>query len=647
MNFNYDIMRKIYLAAIVAMALGCGAPAWGAKPKAAKGGAKAKHARTFEIKNGDFVVDGRPSRILSGEMHYPRIPHQYWRHRMKMLKALGLNTVATYVFWNAHETAPGVWNFEGDNNLREYIKIAGEEGLNVILRPGPYVCAEWDFGGYPWWLQNVPGMEVRRDNKEFLAATDRYLKRLYKEVGDLQVTKGGPIIMVQCENEFGSYVDQRKDIPLAEHRAYNAKIKQQLLDAGFDVPMFTSDGSWLFEGGSTPGALPTCNGESDIKTIKEVTNQYHGGVGPYMVAEFYPGWLMHWAEPFPKVSDSSVARQAEDYLRNDVSFNLYMVHGGTNFGFTSGANYDKKRDIQPDLTSYDYGTLISEPGWRTSKYDSVRNVIARYVDYKLPEVPAALPVIEIPEIKLASVAPVLELADNVQGTVSAEPLTFEQMGQGNGYMLYTKHFTQPISGTLSVPGLRDYAVVYVNGEKVGVLNRNTKTYEMEIDVPFNSTLQILVENMGRINYGSEITRNGKGIIQPVTIAGRAISGQWIMNPLPMSVAPAAGKDGLGKGVPAADASKLKGMPVVYEGTFNLAETGDTFLDMSAWGKGIVFVNGRNLGRYWQVGPQQTLYLPGAWLNKGENRIVVFEQLNDTPQTTLRGLKTPELYNLKK
>ena len=186
----------------------------------------------------------------------------------------------------------------------------------VILRPGPYVCAEWEFGGYPWWLQNIPGMEIRRDNPEFLKRTKLYIDKLYEQVGDLQVSKGGPIIMVQAENEFGSYVAQRKDIPLEEHRRYNAKIKRQLADAGFNVPLFTSDGSWLFEGGSTPGALPTANGESNVENLKKVVNEYHGGVGPYMVAEFYPGWLMHWAEPFPDISDSGIARQTETYLRN-------------------------------------------------------------------------------------------------------------------------------------------------------------------------------------------------------------------------------------------------------------------------------------------------------------------------------------------
>lgn len=602
---------------------------------------------SFEIKDGDFYLNGKATPIYSGEMHYSRIPHEYWRHRLQMMKGMGLNTVATYVFWNWHETEPGKWDFEGDKNLAEYIKIAGEEDMMVILRPGPYVCAEWEFGGYPWWLQNIEGMEIRRDNEQFLKHTKLYIERLFKEVGHLQCTNGGPIIMVQCENEFGSYVSQRKDIPLEEHRAYNAKIKQQLADAGFNVPLFTSDGSWLFEGGSTPGALPTANGENNIENLKKVVNEYHNGKGPYMVAEFYPGWLSHWAEPFPQISASRIAKQTEEYIKNNVSFNFYMVHGGTNFAFTAGANYDKRRDIQPDLTSYDYDAPISEAGWVTAKYDSIRNVMKKYVK-NIPDAPAAIPVTEIPSIKLDKVADVLGYTSRIKPISNEEPLTFEQMNQGYGYVLYSRHFNQPISGTLAIPGLRDYAVIYIDGEKVGELNRNTQTYEMEIEVPFNATLQILVENMGRINYGSEIVHNTKGIISPITIAGQPISGNWEMYQLPMSEVPdftKLGNNNVFKNG-SSQANRLKDCPVLYEGTFTLDETGDTFIDMEAWGKGIIFINDHNIGRYWKVGPQQTLYIPGVWLKKGENKIVIFEQLNETPMTEVKTVKTPILMNLK-
>ncbi|MDR0823507.1 MAG: beta-galactosidase [Prevotella sp.] len=601
---------------------------------------------TFAIKDGNFVYDNKPVKILSGEMHYPRIPHQYWRHRMQMLKAMGLNTVATYVFWNAHEPKPGEWDFTGDKDLAEYIKIAGEEGLMVILRPGPYVCAEWEFGGYPWWLQNVEGMELRRDNEQFLKYTQSYINRLYQEIGNLQITKGGPIIMVQAENEFGSYVSQRKDIPLEEHRRYNAKIVQQLKNAGFDVPMFTSDGSWLFEGGATPGALPTANGESNINNLKKVVNEYHEGKGPYMVAEFYPGWLAHWVEQHPQVSATSIARQTEKYLQNDVSINYYMAHGGTNFGFTSGANYDKKHDIQPDLTSYDYDAPISEAGWVTPKFDSIRDVIKKYVDYTLPDVPAAIPVIEIPSIKLDKIAALN--VDELETVKNDKPLTFEQLNQGNGYVLYRKQFNQPISGTIEVKGLRDYALVYVDDEKVGELNRYFNNYSLDIEIPFNGTLTILVENMGRINYGSEIVHNTKGIISPVVINGMEIEGGWEMVRIPMDEAPDFSK------MPTAQvydntesaAKGLAGNPVLYKGTFSPATIGDTFLDMEDWGKGIVFINGKNIGRYWHLGPQQTLYIPGVWLKEGENEIVILEQQNDKPQTEVRTTKNPVLTKLK-
>jgi len=600
--------------------------------------AQSKHS-SFEIKNGHFLLDGKVVSLHSGEMHYSRIPHQYWRHRLQMMKAMGLNTVATYVFWNFHEPEPGKWDFSGDRNLAEYIRIAGEEGMMVILRPGPYVCAEWEFGGYPWWLQNVEGLEIRRDNPAFLHYTDLYIKRLYQEVGNLQITRGGPIIMVQAENEFGSYVAQRKDIPLEEHRRYNAKIKQQLADAGFNVPLFTSDGSWLFEGGTTEGALPTANGEGNIANLKKVVNQYHNGEGPYMVAEFYPGWLDHWAEPFPLVSASKIARKTEEYLQNDVSFNFYMVHGGTNFGFTSGANYNEEHDIQPDLTSYDYDAPISEAGWVTPKYDSIRNVIKKYVSYSIPDPPKPIHVIEIPSIPLTEIADVLTYTNSQPKIQNAMPLTFEQLKQPYGYVLYERHFNQPINGTMEIKGLRDYAVVYVNGKQVGELNRYFKNYGMEIDIPFNAVLSILVENMGRINYGPEIIHNTKGIISPVMINGIEIEGDWEMTQLPMNETPAM------KFLDNTQANEqsLNKKPVVYKGKFQLKETGDTFLDMSTWGKGIVFINGINIGRYWHVGPQQTLYVPGVWLKKGENTIVIFEQLNKEPKTEVKTVKTPVLH----
>lgn len=599
--------------------------------------AKPKH--TFEIKNGSFVYDGKPVQIHSGEMHYSRVPAPYWRHRLKMMKAMGLNAVATYVFWNYHETAPGKWDWTtGNRNIRAFMKAAADEGMLVILRPGPYACGEWEFGGYPWWLQKVKGMEIRTYNKPFLDSCRVYVGQLAAQVADLQVTHGGPIVMVQAENEFGSYVDQRKDISLDMHRKYSGAIRQMLLDAGFDIPMFTSDGSWLFEGGAIEGALPTANGEDDVNNLRKVVNEYHGGVGPYMVAEFYPGWLDHWNEPFVKKSAESTARQTKKYLDAGVSFNYYMVHGGTNFGFTAGANYSNERNIQPDITSYDYNAPISEAGWATPKYDALRSIMKQYVGYAVPDVPERIPVISIPSIKLSNTVGLFDILESAEPVESDTLLTFEDMNQGSGYMLYRRRFNQPISGMMRVPGIADFATVYVNGEKVGVLNRMTGKDSMEIKVPFNATLDILVENMGRINYGARINANRKGIIQPITINGNEITGNWQMYGVPMDSMPV---------MPKRKSAYAKGQPTLYFGTFTLDSVGDTFLDMAEWGKGIVFVNGINLGRYWHIGPQQTLYLPGCFLNKGANTVVVFEQLNDDRKETLAGVTAPVLDRLVK
>ncbi len=598
--------------------------------------AKAKH--TFAVKDGNFVYDGKPVQIHSGEMHYSRVPAPYWRHRLKMMKAMGLNAVATYVFWNYHETAPGKWDWTtGNRNIREFIKTAADEGLMVILRPGPYACGEWEFGGYPWWLQNAKGMEVRTDNKPFVDSCRVYINQLADQVRNLQITKGGPIVMVQAENEFGSYVAQRKDIPLDVHKKYSAQIRQILIDAGFDIPMFTSDGSWLFEGGVIEGALPTANGEDDVNKLRKVVDEYHGGVGPYMVAEFYPGWLDHWNEPFVKVSPESTVKQTKKYLDAGVSFNYYMVHGGTNFGFTSGANYNNDRNIQPDLTSYDYNAPISEAGWATPKYNAIRDLMKQYVKYDVPEVPERIPVIAIPHIQLNATANVLDMLGGTTPVENDTLMTFEDMNQGHGYMLYRRRFNQPISGMMHVPGIADFATVYVNGEKIGTLNRLTGKDSLEVNIPFNSTLDILVENFGRINYGARITANRKGIISPITISGNEITGNWQMYGLPMDKQPEK----------PASSSYTKGQPTLYFGEFNLDTVGDTFLDMEQWGKGIVFVNGINLGRYWKVGPQQTLYLPGCFLKKGANSIVVFEQLNDEKKTELSGVTEPVLEKLVK
>lgn len=595
--------------------------------------------KSFEIKNGNFVYNGKNIKLYSGEMHYARIPAPYWRHRLKMARAMGLNAITTYVFWNHHETAPGVWDWQTDNkNLRQFIKTCKEEGLMVILRPGPYCCAEWDFGGYPWWLSKAEGLVMRSYNKPFLDSCQVYIKQLAAQVGDLQITHGGPIIMVQAENEFGSYVAQRKDISLAEHKRYSAAIRQQLIDAGFDVPMFTSDGSALFDGGQIEGALPTANGEHDIDKLKERINEYNGDKGPYMVAEYYPGWLDHWNEPFVRVSKEKVAAQVQKYIDNGVNFNFYMVHGGTNFGFTAGANYSRQVSLQPDLTSYDYDAPISEAGWATPKYDTLRSIFLKHVKYKVPAVPERLPVIAIPEMKLTKTVGLFDIVKDMKPVVSDTLMSFESLGQGCGYVLYRRIFDKVAKGIMHIPGIADHGIVYVNGKKVGEVSRVTGKYNLWVDIQKGGVLDILVENMGHINYDARITENDKGLILPVYVENKEIKGGWQMYGIPMDKEPQ---------LSAMTESYVAGQPVIYTGKFDLADTGDTFIDMQQWGKGIVFVNGINLGRYWKVGPQHTLYLPGCFLKQGENTITVFEQLNDKRQTSLQGITTPILYDLRK
>ena len=592
----------------------------------AVGNAPAQQSRhTFAIAGGAFRLDGQPLKIVSGEMHFARIPREYWRHRLRMAKGMGLNTIATYVFWNYHESRPGVFDFKsGNRDLAAFVRIAQEEGLWVILRPGPYACAEWDFGGFPSYLLKDADLKVRSNDPRFLAAAKRYVDALAREIRPLQVTRGGPILMVQAENEYGSY---------GSDSVYKEFHRKMLVDAGIDVPLFTSDGDWLFAKGSIPGVLMTANGETNYDTLVSRVNAFNGGKGPYMVAEFYPGWLIHWAEKFPVTPTASFIGDYESLLAHGASVNLYMFHGGTNFGFTSGANYNREFPIQPSITSYDYDAPLSEAGWATPKYHALRDVIRRHVAYAIPDVPDSLPVIAVPPVTMTPSADLYDLIRGVTPRHAAQPLAMEELDQVQGYLLYRHEVTVAMSGLLEVPGLRDWGVVLVNGQRVATLNRRDRLFSATVAVPAGGRLEILVENMGRINYGGEMVNNRKGIISPVKLGGVELSG-WATYQLPFEKVPGV----RGNGTPAA------GVPLLLRGSFTVSKLGDTFLDLRGWGKGIVFVNGINLGRYWQVGPQQTLYLPGAWLKNGRNEIVVFET-GVTSARTIAGLTTPILDEL--
>jgi len=593
------------------------------------GGQTTPARHDFRIAKGAFLLDGKPLQIISGELHYARIPRAYWRQRLKMAKAMGLNTIATYVFWNYHEVRPGVFDFRtGNRDLAAFLRIAQEEGLWVILRPGPYVCAEWDFGGLPAYLLKSPAMKLRSDDPRYLAAARRYVRAMASEVRPLLVTHGGPVLMVQVENEYGSF---------GSDSSYKEATRRMLVDAGIDVPLFTADGDWLFGNGGIPGVFAAANGETSYDTLAARVTAFNHGTGPYMVAELYPGWLTHWAEPFPVTPVDSFLPQYDSLLSRGVSVNLYMFHGGTNFGFTSGANYTRALPIEPSMTSYDYDAPLSEAGWPTAKYYALRDVIRKHVSYPIPAVPDRLPVISVPEIHLSADADLFDLVGDVKGVQAAQPLAFEDLDQPDGYVLYRHRFDKPIAGVLEVPGLRDYAAVFVNGARVATLNRRASRFDANISVPAGGRLDIFVENMGRINYGAELVDNRKGIISPVTVAGVELRG-WTMYGLPFDTLPAP--------VHAGDLPRSSpGTPTVYRGAFTLTAVGDTFFDMRGWDKGIVFVNGHNLGRYWKVGPQQTLYVPGAWLHRGRNTVVVFETGGSPARRSVSGLKLPVLTQL--
>lgn len=592
-------------------------------------GGQRRASHDFRITKGEFQLDGRPLQIISGELHYARIPRQYWRHRLRMAKAMGLNTIATYVFWDYHEVRPGVFDFHtGNRDLAEFIRIAQQEGLWVILRPGPYVCAEWDFGGFPAYLLKTPAVTVRGNDPRYLKAAERYVQALATQIRPLLVTHGGPILMVQVENEYGSF---------GSDSTYKEAARRMLINAGIDVPLFTADGDELFAKGAIPGVFAAANGETNYDALVKRVDAFNKGNGPYMVAEFYPGWLIHWAEPFPTTPTDSFLPAYDSLLKRGVSINLYMFHGGTNFGFTSGANYTKRVPIQPSMTSYDYDAPLSEAGWPTPKYYALRDVIRRHVSYAIPDVPDSLPVIALPAVTLSAEAGLFDIVADVRAVNSPEPLAFEDMDQSDGYVLYRHRFNTATRGVLDVQGLRDYGEVYVDGRRVATLDRRTRKFSATVDIPAGGRLDILVENMGRINYGAELVRNRKGIVEPVTIGGVKIEG-WSMYRLPFKKPPAVRRAVRSSGATA-------GIPTVYRGNFTLDRIGDTFLDMRGWAKGIVFVNGINLGRYWNVGPQQTLYLPGAWLRRGRNEIVVFDLDGRGASATIKGLRTPILDSL--
>lgn len=577
----------------------------------------------FEVKDGAFKIDGKDVQLICGEMHYPRIPKEYWRDRLKRARAMGLNTISTYVFWNFHERQPGVFDFEGQADLAEFIRLAQEEDLYVILRPGPYVCAEWDFGGYPWWLLQEKDMTYRSNDTKFLAACERYIKRLGTELSDLTIEKGGPILMVQVENEYGSYGSDKE---------YLGSLRDMIKNAGFNVPLMTCDGGGQMEAGRVDGTISTINGVVG-EDIFKIVDKFHPG-GPYFVAEFYPAWFDVWGTPHSKRDLKRPTEQLEWMLQNKVSVSMYMFHGGTNFWYTNGAN--TAYGYAPQPTSYDYDAPLGEWGNAYPKYHAFREVIQKYLPKgeTLPDVPATNPAISFPAFELTESA---ELSSAYTERVKSEKTkTMEDLSQDFGYIHYETTIDKAVKGTLQIKDVRDYAVVMVNGKQIGSLDRRHRQSSIEVNIKeVPAKLEILVENVGRVNYGVDILNNHKGITEKVTINDEELTG-WTISPLPLYKAKVSEF--------AFENKKIEGRPAFHRGYFEIDEVGDCFVKTKGWGKGAVWVNGHSLGKHWTIGPQQTLYLPAPWLKKGKNEIVIFE-MEDTGYRTVEGLKEPILDEL--
>ncbi|WP_198315674.1 glycoside hydrolase family 35 protein [Chitinophaga tropicalis] len=581
--------------------------------------AQSKH--TFTLGKKEFLLDGKPYQIISGEMHPARIPKEYWKHRIQMAKAMGCNTIAAYVFWNYHEQEEGKFDFSSENrNIAEFIKLAQAEGMWVLLRPGPYVCAEWEFGGLPPYLLRIPDIKVRCMDPRYMAAAERYVKALSEQVKQLQVSNDGPILMVQVENEYGSFGNDKQ---------YLYKLKELWEQNGIDVPFYTADGPAdpLLEAGVVPGAavgLDSGGSEADFAAAARQNPDV-----PSFSSESYPGWLTHWGEKWARPDKAGILKEVKFLLDTKRSLNLYVIHGGTNFGFTAGANSGGK-GYEPDLTSYDYDAPINEQGAATEKYMALRELIGSYSKKKLPAIPAAIPAITIPAIQLT---PFTDVWSNLPAAVhSIQPKTFEAYGQDYGFMVYKTTLVGHKSGKLEITELHDYATVFLNGKYVGKIDRRLGERSIELpksDVK-NPVLEILVEGMGRINFAQGLI-DRKGITDRVTLNGMTLM-NWDVYGLPM-------ENGFIEKLPAKKESEAR-PGQFFKGTFTLTSTGDTYLDLSNFKKGMIWVNGHNLGRYWEIGPQKRLYCPAPWLKKGENEIVVFDQ-HQLEAATIQGEKALE------
>ena len=582
---------------------------------------RVKH--TFTLGSSEFLLDNQPFQIISGEMHPARIPAEYWRHRIQMAKAMGCNTISAYIFWNYHEPEEGTYDFSsGNHNLAEFFKMVHEEEMWLIVRPGPYVCAEWELGGIPPYLLRIPDIKLRCTDPRYMAAAEKYILKLAEEINPFMMTKGGPLLMLQIENEYGSFGNDRN---------YLIRLKEVWKNSGIDVPTFTGDGptEYMLEAGSLPGSAVGLDPGSSPADF-ELANKMNPGV-PVFSSETYPGWLTHWGEKWIKPDTAQLLKDVRFLMDNKKSFNFYVIHGGTNFGFTAGAN-SGGNGYEPDVTSYDYDAPVNEQGQATPKYTALRKLIGSYLPKgkKLPPIPDPVPVIEIPAIGLQPFTTVWDKLP--QPVLSVQPKPFEAYGQDYGFVLYRTELVGHKAGKLIVTDIHDYATVFLNGIYLGKLDRREGI--TSIDIPASNVefpvLEIFVEAMGRINFGQYII-DRKGITDRVTLNGMTLI-NWKVYNLPMDRKYMYDLRSSGK--------NLNKPGIFFKGNFYIEKKGDTFIDVSNYTKGIVWVNGHNLGRYWNIGPQKRLYCPASWLMDGFNEMIIFDIHLTEPKPAF-GMLTPE------
>lgn len=606
--------------------------------------------KSFEAGERTFLLDGKPFVIKAAELHYPRIPRPYWENRIQLCKALGMNTVCLYVFWNAHESEPGKFDFTGNNDLRHFIELCAANDMKVILRPGPYVCAEWDMGGLPWWLLKNRDIRLREDDPAFLERVAIFEKAVAGQVGDLTVDKGGPILMVQVENEYGAYDVNKK---------YVGEIRDMLRSLyGPSVVLFQCDWASTFEDNGLDDTVWTMNFgtganiDSQFRRLKEVRP-----ASPLMCSEFWSGWFDRWGANHETRPADVMIDGIDEMLSKGISFSLYMTHGGTNWGHWAGSNSPA---YAPDVTSYDYDAPISESGQTTPKYHALRKTLAKYMyGEKQPRVPATIKAGKVKPFAFSTAAPLFSSLPEPVKSDTIAPM--EMFDQGFGSILYRTHLPaldEP--SVLDIDEVHDYARVFLDGQHIADLYRRNFDRSVTLPpIPEGACLDILVEGMGRVNFGSAM-KDYKGITDRVTLSidrdGRKFTADlrgwevFCIHDDYDKMAAMGSQQPLALFSPGSSSRLPAG---IYKGSFTVSgKPADTFLDFSSWGKGLVWVNGHAIGRIWEIGPQQALYVPGCWLRNGENEVMVFDILGprearseglDHPVYDQLRLATPETH----